>query len=192
MSADLDPRTDADLLDAYSRAVVDAVDVVGPAVVPIDVGRGRGSGVVFTPHGFLLTNDHVLHRHAPPAGAVSGGPLVRTRGEVIGINTAMIMPAQGLAFAIAGDTARVVASWLMRDGRIRRSFIGVTGQNTPVPRRFALMNRLAVASGVLVAAVQADSPAASADIRRSDMILSFAGEAVADVSDLHRLLTRDR
>src|SRR5207302_7790903 len=106
------------------------------------------------------TIDDVIQTDAALNPGNSGGPLVTTRGEVIGINTAMIMPAQGLAFAIAGDTARVVASWLMRDGRIRRSFIGVTGQNTPVPRRLALLNRLAVASGVLVAGVQPDSPAA--------------------------------
>src|SRR6185436_18974296 len=92
----------------------------------------------------------------------SGGPLVTTRGEVIGVNTAMIQPAQGLAFAIASNTARFVAGQLIRDGRIRRSYLGVAGQNVPIPRAIARANALAAASGVLVASVEANSPAAAA------------------------------
>ena len=111
---------------------------------------------------------------------------------MIGINTAMILPAQGLCFAIASNTVRFVAARLMRDGRIRRSYIGVAGQNVPVPRALARANQMAAASGVLVESVQADSPAAACGLRHGDIILAFAGEAIAGIDDLHRRLTDDR
>jgi S1-C subfamily serine protease len=279
---------DLELLDAYSQAVIHAVDTVGPAVVKIDVERGGGSGVVFTPDGMVLTNSHVVHgtprmnvtmsdgrtfradvvgddpdtdlavvradvgagasvpwaslgdsravrvgqiaiaignpfgfHHSVTAGVVSalgrslrarsgrlmddimqtdaalnpgnsGGPLVTTRGEVIGINTAMIMPAQGLCFAIASNTARFVASRLIRDGRVRRSYIGVAGQNVPIPRALARANQLAVSSGVQVVSVEANSPAAAAGVAKGDIVLAFAGQPISGIDDLHRLLTDDR
>jgi S1-C subfamily serine protease len=122
----------------------------------------------------------------------SGGPLVTTRGEVIGINTAMILPAQGLCFAIASNTARLVASLLIRDGRIRRGYVGIVGQQMPIPRAIARANQLAVASGVIVAGVEKGSPAMTAGVREGDVILAFAGLAVTGVDDLHRCLTEDR
>ena len=279
---------EGELLDAYSQAVVRAVEKVGPAVVNIDAGRGGGSGVVFTPDGLVLTNSHVVahaarltvtlpdgrsmradpighdadtdlaivridgfagpplawatlgdsrsvrvgqvaiaignpygFHHSVTAGVVSalgrslrarsgrlmddiiqtdaslnpgnsGGPLVTTRGEVIGINTAMILPAQGLCFAIASNTARFVAGRLVRDGRIRRSYIGVAGQNVPVPRALARAHQLAAESGVRVASVEAGSPAAVAGLRNGDLILAFAGDVIAGLDDLHRRLTDDR
>lgn len=275
-------QSDEELLDAYSRAVIRAVHLVGPAVVKIDVGRHSGSGVIFTPDGFLLTNSHVIDstarvsatltdgrsipseviardastdlavlraagsslpwaclgdsrrvlvgqvavaignpygfQHSVTAGVVSaigrslrsrsgriiddviqtdaalnpgnsGGPLVTTAGDVIGINTAMLPEAQGLCFAIASRTAEFVASRLIRDGRIRRSYIGVVGQNVPIPRALARAQQLAASSGVFVASVEEGSPAAAAGVRDGDVILGLGDDPVSGVDDLHRLLT---
>jgi S1-C subfamily serine protease len=136
--------------------------------------------------------DDVIQTDAALNPGNSGGPLVTTTGEVVGINTAMILPAQGLCFAIASNTARYVASLLMRDGRVRRSYIGVAGQNTPIPRGIARANQLAMSSGVLVHGVEAGSPAAVSGLRDGDVILAFSEQTVAGVDDLHRLLTADR
>ena len=122
----------------------------------------------------------------------SGGPLVTTRGEVIGVNTAMIRSAQGLSFAIASNTVQFVAASLIREGRIRRSYIGVTGQGVPLPRRLTRHLGLAVAAGVLAVAVESGSPGYEAGLRPRDIIVSLAGEPVAGVDDLHRLLTAGR
>jgi len=136
--------------------------------------------------------DDVIQTDASLNPGNSGGPLVTTRGVVIGINTAMILPAQGLCFAIASNTARYVAARLIRDGRIRRSYIGVAGQTTPVPRAIARANQLAVTAGVLVLSVEADSAATAAGLREGDVVLAFAEEPVTGVDDLHRLLTDQR
>ena len=293
MIPEISQPDDGELLDAYSQAVIRAVETVGPAVVKIDAksGAGRaagGSGVVFTPDGLVLTNSHVVDRaaqltvalpdgrsmradlvgqdadtdlavirvspptgtslpwatlgdsrrvrvgqvaiaignpygfhHSVTAGVVSalgrslraqsgrlmddilqtdaalnpgnsGGPLVTTRGEVIGVNTAMILPAQGLCFAIASNTARFVAARLIRDGRIRRSYIGVAGQNVPIPRAIARANQLAVTSGVLVVSVEPSSPATTAGLRDGDVLLTFDGGAVTGIDDLLRRLTDER
>jgi S1-C subfamily serine protease len=284
-SGALEQPSDAELLDAYSQAVIRSVETVGPAVVRIDAADARGSGVIFTPDGFVLTNHHVVDGRAPltatlpdgrSLGAVlvgrdvdtdlavlrlgasalpwarlgdsrrvrvgqvavaignpygfdhtvtsgvvsalgrslrarsgrlmddiiqtdaalnpgnSGGPLVTTSGEVIGINTAMIAAAHGICFAIASNTVRFVASRLIRDGRIRRSFIGVAGQQTPIPRALARAYGIAAASGVLAATIEKGSPAAAAGLKEGDVILAFAGVPVSGVDDLHRLLTEDR
>ena len=277
---------DQALLDAYSSAVIHAVEQAGPAVVRVDVARGGGSGVVFTPDGFVLTNSHVVSQgagvcrvtlpdgrsldadvighdvdtdlavlridgtrlpwarlgdskairvgqgaiaignpygfdHSVTSGVVSalgrslrsrsgrlmddviqtdaslnpgnsGGPLVTTSGEVIGINTAMIMPAQGICFAIASNTVRFVASRLMRDGRIRRSHIGIAGQQTTIPRPLARAHHIAVSSGVLVASIEEDSPAARSGLRTGDVIVALGATTVSGIDDLHRLLTEEK
>src|SRR5206468_1155179 len=279
---------DAELLDAYSQAVIRAVETVGPSVVKIDVERGGGSGVVFTPDGLVVTNSHVVHRaarititlpdgrsfradivgddpdtdlaviraavgagtslpwaslgdsrrirvgqiaiaignpygfhHSVTSGVVSalgrslrsrsgrlmddiiqtdaalnpgnsGGPLVTTRGEVIGVNTAVILPAQGLCFAIASNTARFVASRLIRDGRLRRAYLGLAAQLVPLPPRIRRAHHLAAATGVLVASVEPSSPAAAAGVKAGDILIRVDEEPIAGPDDLHRHLTEER
>jgi len=136
--------------------------------------------------------DDIIQTDAALNPGNSGGPLVTTRGEVVGINTATIMQAQGLCFAIASNTARFVALRLLRDGRIRRSYIGVGGQTVPIPRAVARANQLAVSSGVFVVSVEKGSPAAVAGLRDGDVVLALDGQAVTGIDDLHRLLTADR
>lgn len=307
-SAPAEAYDEADVLDAYSRAVTRVAEQVSPSVVkieahgraePADPRRGRpgrsperkpdgdeaagsGSGFVFTPDGYILTNSHVVNgarrlvvftndgeRHIASlvgedphtdlavvriegrgltpaklgdstvlkpgqlvvaignpygfectvtAGVVSalgrtlraqsgrliddviqtdaalnpgnsGGPLVNARGEVVGVNTAMIRPAQGICFAIAMRTAEFVVSRLVRDGRIRRSFIGVGGQTVPLLRRMVRFFELPRETGVLVTYVDGDGPAGQAGLRDGDFIVRYGEHWVGGVDDLHRLLT---
>ncbi|MDQ1422289.1 MAG: hypothetical protein QOJ52_4251, partial [Acidimicrobiaceae bacterium] len=118
----------------------------------------------------------------------SGGPLINSAGEVIGVNTAVILPAQGICFAIGSKTAHLVAGWLIRDKRIRRSSIGVAGQNVPLHPRVVRFHKLAVAQGVLVAEIEASSPAEVAGLRKGDTIVGFKGHPVATIDDLHKRL----
>ena len=136
--------------------------------------------------------DDVIQTDAALNPGNSGGPLVTTRGDVVGINTATIVPAQGLCFAIASDTVRFVAAKLIRDGRIRRSYIGVAGQTVPIPRALTRHHRLAVSSGVLVTSVEPNSPASIAGLRDGDVIFGCGDEAVTAVGDLVRHLTDER
>jgi len=295
-------RTDDELLDSYSRAVIAAAERVSPSVVYIEIeqpvrsrrrvpargpqeARGSGSGFIFTPDGFILTNSHVVHdakrievtvldgrkyqadligddpdtdlavirinapnlvpaqlgdtqqirvgqlvlaignpygfQYSVTAGVVSalgrslrsqsgrlmdaviqtdaalnpgnsGGPLVNSRGEVIGVNTAMILPAQGICFATSIDTAKFVASRLIRDGKVSRSYIGLAGQNVPLPRRIVRYYDLPVESGILVVSFEENSPARKGGVREGDIIVRFDDHPTQGIDDLHKLLTDER
>ena len=122
----------------------------------------------------------------------SGGPLVASDGRVVGVNTATILPAQGICFAIGINTAKFVASRLLRDGRIRRSYIGVSAQTVPIHRRLIRYYDLPKETGVVVLSAEPDSPAKRAGLREGDVIIALGDQAVAGVDDLHRLLSDAR
>ncbi|MFZ0297679.1 MAG: trypsin-like peptidase domain-containing protein [Candidatus Sulfotelmatobacter sp.] len=132
--------------------------------------------------------DDVIQTDAALNPGNSGGPLVDSAGRVVGVNTATILPAQGICFAIGINTAKFVASRLLRDGRIRRSYIGVSAQTVPVHRRVVRFYDLAKESGALVLSVEENSPAKRAGLRDGDIIVALEGHAVAGVDDLHRVL----
>jgi S1-C subfamily serine protease len=279
------------MLDAYSRAVTEAVEKVGPAVLHLQVPAegvrrgGSGSGVVFTPDGYVLTNSHVvggarkleavtqegrslsaslvgddpdsdlavlrLDGEMPAfarlgdsrrlkvgqlviaignpfgfqctvtAGVVSalgrslrarsgrlidnviqtdaalnpgnsGGPLVTAKGEVVGINTAIIAMAQGICFSISASTVEFVAARLIRDGRVKRSYIGLAGQTVPLPRRLVRFHGLEAESGVRVMSTSEGGAARQAGLLSGDIIVALDGLPVADVDALHRLLSEER
>ena len=133
--------------------------------------------------------DDVIQTDAALNPGNSGGPLVDSVGRVVGVNTATILPAQGICFAIGINTAKFVASRLLRDGRIRRSFIGVSAQTVPVHRRVVRFYDLPKESGALVLSVEENSPAKRAGLRDGDIIVALEGNPVAGVDDLHRVLT---
>ncbi len=132
--------------------------------------------------------DDVIQTDAALNPGNSGGPLVDSAGRVVGVNTATILPAQGICFAIGINTAKFVASRLLRDGRIRRSYIGVSAQTVPVHRRVVRFYDLAKESGALVLSVEENSPAKRAGLRDGDIVVALEGHAVAGVDDLHRVL----
>ncbi|HEY9735266.1 MAG TPA: trypsin-like peptidase domain-containing protein, partial [Trichocoleus sp.] len=122
----------------------------------------------------------------------SGGPLVSAQGEVIGINTAVIAAAQGICFAIPVNTAKWVASHLLRDGRVRRSYLGISAQTVPLPRRLQLAHSLTGESGVLILAVAADGPAEQAGLLERDVLVGYGDTPIRTIDDLHRVLTEDQ
>jgi S1-C subfamily serine protease len=136
--------------------------------------------------------DNVIQTDAALNPGNSGGPLVTSRGEVVGVNTAIIPMAQGICFAIPSNTARFVASRLMRDGRVRRSYIGVGGQNVPLHRRLARFHQLDNDTAVRVTQIEPGSPAANGGLKEGDLIVDFCGQPIETVDDLHRLLTDDK
>lgn len=136
--------------------------------------------------------DDVIQTDAALNPGNSGGPLVTSRGEVIGVNTAVILPAQGLCFATAINTAKFVAGLLLRNGKIRRGHIGVAGQNVVLHRRQVLLNNLAVASGILVVSLESNGPADRAGLREGDVIVAYGKQPVSSIDDLHRLLTEEQ
>jgi S1-C subfamily serine protease len=202
-----DPHTDLAVIRIYA-----------PQLHPVRLGDSRNVRVgqvaiaIGNPYGFQCTVtagvvsalgrsfrtntgrliDDVMQTDAALNPGNSGGPLVNSRGEVIGVNTAVILPAQGICFAIAIDTAKYVAGWLIKNGKVPRSFIGVGGQNVPLHRRLVRHYRLGISSGVLVIAVAPGSPAQHAGLREGDVMVDFNGQPVASIDALHKLLTADR
>lgn len=122
----------------------------------------------------------------------SGGPLVISNGHVVGVNTAIIAPAQGISFAIASNTAKFVASQLIKEGKVSRGYLGIAGQNVPLHRQIVRFNNLASAHGVLVISVAKKSPAEKSGIKDGDILVSFAGETLQSIDDLHRILTEKK
>jgi S1-C subfamily serine protease len=136
--------------------------------------------------------DNIIQTDAALNPGNSGGPLANSAGEVIGVNTAVIRPAQGICFAIASNTAKFIAGWLIKEGRIRRGYIGVAGQTSPLHRRVARFYHLANESGAMVVSVEKGSPAEQSRIRPDDVIVAFNDEPIASVHDLHKKLVGDR
>ena len=136
--------------------------------------------------------DNVIQTDAALNPGNSGGPLVTSNGDVIGVNTAVILPAQGLCFAVAVNTAKFVAGQLIMHGRIRRAYLGVGGQNVTIPRFVVRAQQLTAESGVLVISVEKQSPAEQAGLKEGDVIVALADSAVRSVDDLHKLLTEAR
>ena len=136
--------------------------------------------------------DSVIQTDAALNPGNSGGPLVSSRGEVVGVNTAIIAGAHGICFAVPSSTAQVVIPQLIRDGRVRRAFIGVSGQSVGLSRRRVQVSHLTASSGVLVTELVDGGPAAAAGLRIRDVILEVGGSVVSSVDDLHRVLTQER
>jgi S1-C subfamily serine protease len=136
--------------------------------------------------------DNVIQTDAALNPGNSGGPLVNSLGEVIGVNTAVILPAQGICFAVAVNTAKFVAGQLMRHGRIRRAYLGVGGQNVTIPRFVVRSHQLGASTGVLVISLEKPSPAERAELREGDLIVALDDLPVRGVDDLHKFLTDAR
>jgi S1-C subfamily serine protease len=136
--------------------------------------------------------DNIIQTDAALNPGNSGGPLVNSAGEVVGVNTAMIRPAQGICFAIASNTAKLVAGWLIRDGRIRRGYIGVAGQNVPIHRRIVRFYGLPRETAVLVVSVEKNSPAKHAGLREGDLIVAFNNQPIGSVHHLHKILVDEQ
>jgi S1-C subfamily serine protease len=136
--------------------------------------------------------DSVIQTDAALNPGNSGGPLVNARGEVIGVNTAIILPAQGICFATAINTAKFVAAALIKNGKITRGYIGIAGQNVPLHRRIVRFHDLPVESGVLIAGLEPNSSAQKAGLIVGDVIIGFEEQHIAGIDDLHKLLTAER
>lgn len=136
--------------------------------------------------------DSVIQTDAALNPGNSGGPLVNARGEVIGVNTAVIYPAQGICFATSIDTAKFVAASLIKDGKVTRGYIGIAGQTVPLHRRIVRFFNLSTEQGVLIITVEANSPAQTAGLTEGDVIVGINGMLIAGIDELHKQLTGDR
>jgi len=211
-------RAEADLIGDDPDTDVAVVRIHAPQLVPARLGDSHTIRVgqlvvaIGNPYGFQCTVtagvvsalgrslrsqsgrliDNVIQTDAALNPGNSGGPLVTSRGEVIGVNTAVIVPAQGICFAIGITTATFVAGRLIKDGRIKRGSLGVAGQNVPLERPLVRRHTLAVPSGMLVLSVEPQSPAQRAGVRPGDVLVGYAGRTVAGIDDLHRLLVEEQ
>ena len=280
-------NSDEKLLDGYSQTVSGVFQKTSSGVVNIEVnkkqGQGSGSGFVFTPDGYIITNSHVVHganriyvcfvdgrrieaqligddphtdlavihvglndlnflhlgdssrlqvgqiaiaignpysfQCTLTAGVISalgrsmrsqsgrlieeiiqtdaalnpgnsGGPLLNSLGEVIGVNTAVILPAQGICFAIPSNTAQFIATEIMRSGQVRRGFIGVLVQNVVLPKGMVHMGKIPVESGISITGLEPGSPADRFGLRPGDVIVGMDDKIVSSIDDLHKLLTK--
>src|SRR5206468_2438273 len=198
---------DAELLDSYSRAVSGVVERVAPAVVSVEVqhrrsgggrgnpgreSQGHGSGFVFTPDGFILTNSHVAHGATRTDVAFPDGR--RMRAELVGDDPETdlaVLRVDTSAHAVAplGDSATLRVGQVVAHGHVRRARIGVGGQNVSLPRLAVRAHRLIQPSGVLLTTVESGSPAERSGLRPGDIIVAFDGQPVHSIDDLHRLLS---
>jgi len=211
-------REEAELIGDDPDTDVAVVRMHAPQLVPARLGDSQTIRVgqlvvaIGNPYGFQCTVtagvvsalgrslrsqsgrliDNVIQTDAALNPGNSGGPLVTSRGEVIGVNTAVILPAQGLCFAIGINTATFVAGRLIKDGRITRGSLGVAGQNVPLLRHLVRRHTLPVTSGMLVLSVEPHSPAQRAGVRPGDVLVGYAGRPVAGIDDLHRLLVEEQ
>jgi S1-C subfamily serine protease len=135
------------------------------------------------------TIENIIQTDAALNPGNSGGPLVDTRGQVVGINTAIIAMAQGICFAVPSNTAQRVVSLLLRDGRVIRSYLGITGETWPIHRRVNRYYHLEQESGVRVAHVDPNGPAARAEVKKEDVLVSLANHPMKSVDDLQHFLT---
>lgn len=185
--------THAPIGDSQSLKVGQLVIAIGnPYGFQCTVTSGVVSAVgrsLRTYNGRLI--DDVIQTDASLNPGNSGGPLVNSRGEVIGINSAIIFPAQGICFAIPSCIAKFVASRLMTDGKIRRGRIGVAGQNVAIKDEVVESLHLSSSQGVLVVNLERDSPADRTGLVAGDVIIGLNDKPVNNVDDLHKLLTEE-
>jgi S1-C subfamily serine protease len=210
-------RFDADILGDDPHTDLALIRVSGSKLPTVEFGSSRAIRVgqlavaIGNPYGFECTVtagvvsalgrsmraysgrmvDDVIQTDAALNPGNSGGPLTDSRGKVIGVNTAIIMAAQGICFATAIDTAKVIIGQILQHGRVRRGWLGIAGQNVPLPRRVVRAHDLPQESGVRVAFLDAGGPAQQAGLEEGDTIVTYDSRPVAGIDDVHRLLTEN-